>query len=366
MASYSDGGRAGVSMDYDVVQAMADGFQAAADQLHIVNRALEIAISFLNATAFTGIVGNRLLADYLENIQPHVVRLAATCAELHDDLVSAIVSLRDGDYSGSMRFLDGGSRRGIDGGLYSPGGDPYRGSPDSVDVVFINGIMNDFDAFNGSVAEINNRWGERNVAGIYNQTEGLLPDVGQGFQNRFQAAGWRVGEHDAAVERLKDLIRKNAAGDRTLELVGHSQGGAIISAALEDLYREDPNLVNFVEVTTFGSFGFDYPPGPTYHHYVFAGDPIPSFAQSLDSGWSPSNALRYYSNLTVLHDNNLNPFDDHFMHRYFENLDRFRQEEARLQSGNFASQAAKRAFEFVESQALRPVTEMLTPFIDVL
>ena len=100
-------------------------------------------------------------------------------------------------------------------------------------------------------------------------------------------------------------------------------------------------------------------------HYVYAADPVPSFAQSLDSGLSPSNAVRYYSNLTVLHDTNLNPFDDHFMNRYLENVDAFRAHEQFLNSGNVVSRAAKRAVEFVESQALRPVTEMLSPLVDI-
>ncbi len=94
-----------VSMDYDVVEAMADGFNNAAEVLEGVSNALEVAISILKATAFLGLIGNAALAAYLENIKPNVDRLAATCDELHFDLLGAIASLRDGDLSGSQRFV---------------------------------------------------------------------------------------------------------------------------------------------------------------------------------------------------------------------------------------------------------------------
>ena len=94
-----------VSIDYDAVQNMADGFNTASDTLQAVSAALEVAIGILKATALFGAVGNIALAHYLENIKPRVDRLAETCEELNLDLISAIVSLRDGDYSGSQRFV---------------------------------------------------------------------------------------------------------------------------------------------------------------------------------------------------------------------------------------------------------------------
>lgn len=94
-----------VSMDYDAVQQMADGFSRSADTLQAVSKALEVAIGILKASAFFGLVGNMALAHYLEGIKPNVDRLAATCEELSMDLIGAITSLRDGDYSGSQRFV---------------------------------------------------------------------------------------------------------------------------------------------------------------------------------------------------------------------------------------------------------------------
>jgi len=87
------------------VQAMADGFNAAADSLQNVSKALELAISILKASAFFGLVGNMALAQYLEGIKPNVDRLSNTCDELNHDLVGAIHYLRDGDQTASSRFI---------------------------------------------------------------------------------------------------------------------------------------------------------------------------------------------------------------------------------------------------------------------
>jgi uncharacterized protein YukE len=94
-----------VSMDYDVVQQMADDFNDAAETLRAVSNALGVAVAILKATAMLGLVGNGALAFYLEAIKPHVDDLAETCDELNRNLIGAIASLRDGDTSGSQRFV---------------------------------------------------------------------------------------------------------------------------------------------------------------------------------------------------------------------------------------------------------------------
>lgn len=94
-----------VSMDYEAVEAMSDRFGTSSEALEAVSKALEVAIAILKATALFGLVGNAALAHYLEGIKPNVDRLAATCEELRLDLLGAIVSLRDGDNSGSQRFV---------------------------------------------------------------------------------------------------------------------------------------------------------------------------------------------------------------------------------------------------------------------
>ncbi len=94
-----------VSMDYDAVQQLAQGFRTSAETLEGVSKALEVAIAILKASAFFGLVGNAALAMYLEGIKPNVDKLAATCDEFNLDLLGAISAIRDGDMSGSQRFV---------------------------------------------------------------------------------------------------------------------------------------------------------------------------------------------------------------------------------------------------------------------
>ncbi len=96
---------ADVSMDYGVVENMSNIFNTAHDILTAVAKALEIASAILKATAMFGMVGNLALARYLDNIKPKVEALANTSKELSGDLTGAIRSLRDGDTSGSQRFV---------------------------------------------------------------------------------------------------------------------------------------------------------------------------------------------------------------------------------------------------------------------
>jgi len=96
---------ADVSMDYGVVESMSNIFKTSSDILKVVSKALEIASAILKATAMFGMVGNLALARYLDNIKPKVDTLAADTAELSQDCKGAIAALRDGDYSGSQRFV---------------------------------------------------------------------------------------------------------------------------------------------------------------------------------------------------------------------------------------------------------------------
>lgn len=339
---------ADVRMDYDAVQQLADGFRASADTLRAVDQALEVAVALLKSSVFLGLVGNMGMAAYLENIQPHLRRLAATCDELHNDLLGAIASLRDGDYTGSQRFVGGArpSRSGHstplsleDGQLYTSNGSRYAGSGSSVNRVFINGILTSSAGFIGGLEQVNAAWGGADVVGLYNGSEGKIPDVLQAFDDKIQALGYqRLATRNPAVESLKELIRQNANGDRKLELIAHSQGSAIVSAALSDLYREDPDLVSFVEVTTFGAFGTNFPPGPTYHHYIHDRDLVPFMARLIAPANSPGDMARFYASMTVIQDkpdflaNDFGRLIDHDLESYLRNLNQFRQTESAIDS----------------------------------
>jgi uncharacterized protein YukE len=94
-----------VSMDYAVIHHMAAEYHVAAETLRAVSRAMEVSAAILKATAMFGIVGNLAFAKWLDAIKPKIDYLAETCEELSMDLEGAITSLRDGDTSGSQRFV---------------------------------------------------------------------------------------------------------------------------------------------------------------------------------------------------------------------------------------------------------------------
>jgi len=96
---------ADVAMDYEVVGRMAKIFATSGDVLKTVGTVLEIAAKTLKASAMFGLVGNLALAYYLDNIATACKRLSETCIEMDGDLQGAIKALRDGDYSGSTRFV---------------------------------------------------------------------------------------------------------------------------------------------------------------------------------------------------------------------------------------------------------------------
>lgn len=97
-----------ISMDFEIVTAMADNVLGAVHQLETVDQTLRAAIAKLYDSSFTGLVGDALVEDYTGTIQPQLANVATALGELHSDLLGAIGSLRDGDLSGSQRFSGNG------------------------------------------------------------------------------------------------------------------------------------------------------------------------------------------------------------------------------------------------------------------
>lgn len=94
-----------VFMDIPRVEALARAFRTFQNVLNVVSRVMKATILALKATAFLGMVGNLALANYLERIEPKVKRMAQKMEELSGDVTSAIKAYRDGDMSGSQRFV---------------------------------------------------------------------------------------------------------------------------------------------------------------------------------------------------------------------------------------------------------------------
>ncbi len=184
-----------------------------------------------------------------------------------------------------------------DGALYWYG-PPSNSGPN---VIFINGIQSDQTSLHTNLSLIagSSKWGDQRIAAIYNGTAGIgivgaIQDSWQGINDQRQAAGaFRLDGRNPAVDGLIAQVRQHVAahGEAPLQLVAHSQGAAITSAALQELKRQGVDLSR-VEVTTFGGFGVSYPQGPIYHHYVFAEDPVPLAAVVSDDMQALFNPYR--------------------------------------------------------------------------
>jgi hypothetical protein len=95
---------ADVRIDYGMVQNVADVCNTAAETLNTVNQILTGVADVVAASAFVGFVG-AAVAEEIESIRASVSKLASTATMMNGDLNGAIKALRDGDLSGSQRFV---------------------------------------------------------------------------------------------------------------------------------------------------------------------------------------------------------------------------------------------------------------------
>jgi hypothetical protein len=155
-------------------------------------------------------------------------------------------------------------------------------------IVYVNGIMTTPAAHCATLANIANLTCAR-VIGVYNATQSFPADLMQVARDRAlveQAAAGRnvpVGDRrNPAVDTMRDLVVESqldpsTVGGQPLELMAHSQGGAITSLALfqakADLRRESvAQPLKSVRVTSFNGAAPRWVDGPRYEHYVHLGD----------------------------------------------------------------------------------------------
>jgi hypothetical protein len=94
-----------VYMDIPRVEQMAKNFQTFGSVLEGVSKAL-LAISIaMKATAWISFGATAAAAAYADRIRPNVDKAATKMHELSGDITSAIKAYRDGDMSGSKRFI---------------------------------------------------------------------------------------------------------------------------------------------------------------------------------------------------------------------------------------------------------------------
>lgn len=94
-----------VFMDIPRVEQLSKSFQTFGSVLEGVSKAL-LAISMaMKASAWLSLGATAAVAAYADRIRPNVDKAAKKMHELSGDITSAIRAYRDGDLSGSKRFI---------------------------------------------------------------------------------------------------------------------------------------------------------------------------------------------------------------------------------------------------------------------
>ncbi len=93
-----------VYMDVPKVMQMGKRFEQIGDVVKAVGSALQAMITVLKATAFVGLFGNIVMAQFLEQLKPQVDKLAEQCTEIGGDLAASARAYQNGDTQGSTRF----------------------------------------------------------------------------------------------------------------------------------------------------------------------------------------------------------------------------------------------------------------------
>jgi len=94
-----------VFMDIPQVERMAKAFNTFGETLDAVSRVLQGIVMTLRVSAFLTLGGGAAAAVWLDRIQKNMKRMADKMRELSGDVNDAIRAYRDGDLSGSRRFV---------------------------------------------------------------------------------------------------------------------------------------------------------------------------------------------------------------------------------------------------------------------
>lgn len=204
----------------------------------------------------------------------------------------------DGAYVGSSGFAFHSS-----GGIFDvPPVTPYDPTTlqEGLKIIYVNGMSTSLDGCWKNMLVISNSLGAE-VWGIYNATEGDVPDVMQAVGDKL-----RIGTNPA-VETLREEILAALERGQHLHLFGESHGGLVISCAVseakeqlanEGLNREQiEKALQIISVETFGGASWSYPDGPRYVHYVNEQDPVPFRYGLTPYGMNSTAAAAMESNL---------------------------------------------------------------------
>ena len=161
-----------------------------------------------------------------------------------------------------------------------PGVTPANNPNPTKTIIYVNGIMTPKEGQSSDLQAIADKAGARTI-GIHNSTEGFVTDLAQCVKDKLDKG------RNPAVDTLADALYTELKAGRSVDLMGYSQGGLIVSRALKDVSNrlriEDgmskadvEKTMSRLNVETFGAAATTYPDGPKYVHDVNNRDMVPS------------------------------------------------------------------------------------------
>ncbi|MDY7233268.1 hypothetical protein [Hyalangium rubrum] len=242
--------------------------------------------------------GGRKLGQFVDGFEDQVAQKAGFVGDLLGGNKADLV--HDGKLvgAGGQTFAPGTPLSQI------PGVTPKDNPNPSETILYVNGIGDTKDKQFGSLQQIADTTGAK-IIGVHNATEGMVADVAQCVKDKLDKGT------NPAVDTMADTIYAELKAGRSVHVMGHSQGGLILSRALGDVANrlriEDglsqadaEKLLGKVNVETFGAAAGKYPDGPNYVHYVNDKDLVPTMF-GLGDGDSPLDFTRDAGRGAVVH-----------------------------------------------------------------
>lgn len=164
--------------------------------------------------------------------------------------------------------------------------------PEHLDVMFINGVDNDANKHAERLQRLQATFENAIVGGIFNDTNWYFTDSRQAHDDLFEGIdGSRPDSTtNPAIDSLVTYLARYY--DQDLTIMAHSQGAAIVSAALRQFHEDYQNRsLNHLTIYTFGGFAVVFPEGPRYRHCVFERDRISGRAMDLTNETISNMAL---------------------------------------------------------------------------
>lgn len=93
-----------VQMDYDLMEEMAQIFREGSQQLEDTIRTMQGIAASLENGALLGRGGDVLASAIRDRLNARIARLQEKLEELQQDVMGALIDLRDGDKTAASRF----------------------------------------------------------------------------------------------------------------------------------------------------------------------------------------------------------------------------------------------------------------------